>query len=120
MRQDEEEYNSFVDPEELKEVITPKKPRIFESDTSQPSSTCDTNSNPEVVRKEIKKPLFDRPEIWKSRNFLPPIKEAITAVILDQIIPVDIDGQWDLQKRQPTFILRNRDSIVTIFEENFI
>ena len=38
MIQDEEEYNSFVDPEEFKEVITPKKPHIFESDTSQSSN----------------------------------------------------------------------------------
>ena len=80
MRQDEEECNSFVDPEEFKEVITPKKPHIFESDTSQSSSTCDTSTNPKVVRKEIKKPLFDRPEIRKSRNFLPLIKETITTV----------------------------------------
>ena len=49
-----------------------------------------------------------------------PQTDDVQDVILDQIIPVDIYGQWDLQKRQPTFILRNRDSIVTIFEENFI
>ena len=42
--------------------------------------TCDTSTNPEVVRNEIKKPLFDRPEIQKYRNFLLPIKEAITTV----------------------------------------
>ena len=29
MRQDEEEYNWFVDPEEFKKAITPKKPTYF-------------------------------------------------------------------------------------------
>ena len=53
-------------------------------------------------------------------KWIRPQIDDVQDVILDQIIPVDIDGQWDLQKRQPTFILRNRDSIVTIFEENFI
>ena len=56
----------------------------------------------------------------KDSTWLAPVHSDIQDVCHDQVVPVEVMGNWDYSGRTPKFILSNMNDIKTVFTDIFM